>query len=108
MLVGSPPFNTTSLLHLISLIRNESIKWPENISQNCQSLLKGLLNKDPTQRLSWPHLLEHPFVKGSILIIGDKSKKSLFSFYLFSFTPFIIIIIINFYFDHSCDYATYS
>ncbi|XP_073980076.1 STKc_STK36 domain-containing protein fused [Rhodnius prolixus] len=73
MLVGSPPFNTTSLLHLISLIRNESIKWPENISQNCQSLLKGLLNKDPTQRLSWPHLLEHPFVKGSILIIGDKT-----------------------------------
>lgn len=73
MLVGSPPFNTTSLLHLISLIRNESIKWPENISPNCQSLLKGLLNKDPTQRLTWPHLLEHPFVKGNILIIGDKT-----------------------------------
>ncbi|KAK9503995.1 hypothetical protein O3M35_010443 [Rhynocoris fuscipes] len=76
MLVGTPPFNTTSLLHLISLIRNESIKWPENISNNCQTLLKGLLNKDPSQRLTWPHLLEHPFVKGSILIIGDKNVST--------------------------------
>lgn len=31
---------------------------------------KGLLQKDPSQRLTWPALLEHPFVKDRIIIVG--------------------------------------
>lgn len=31
-----------------------------------QSFLQGLLTKDPRQRLSWPKLLYHPFIKDLI------------------------------------------
>ncbi|GKV35905.1 hypothetical protein SLEP1_g44107 [Rubroshorea leprosula] len=33
------------------------------MSQSFKSFLKGLLNKDPQNRLTWPAFLEHPFVK---------------------------------------------
>ncbi|XP_019701055.1 serine/threonine-protein kinase fused isoform X2 [Harpegnathos saltator] len=70
LVVGSPPFQTTSILHLVKLIRFEAIKWPDFISSNCKSFLQGLLQKDPSQRLTWPALLEHPFVKDRIIIVG--------------------------------------
>ncbi|XP_014240497.1 CBL-interacting serine/threonine-protein kinase 5 [Cimex lectularius] len=76
ILVGTPPFTTTSILHLARLIRFEPVKLPEFTSPECQSLLKGLLIKDPSQRLKWPQLLEHPFVKGNILIIYEKGAKT--------------------------------
>ncbi|OAD52304.1 Serine/threonine-protein kinase 36 [Eufriesea mexicana] len=71
LVVGSPPFQTTSILHLVRLIRFEAIKWPDYISQNCKRFLQGLLQKDPSQRLTWPALLEHPFVKNRIVIVGE-------------------------------------
>ncbi|XP_066602931.1 serine/threonine-protein kinase fused [Prorops nasuta] len=69
LLVGSPPFQTTSILHLVRLIRFEAIKWPDYISQDCKSFLQGLLQKDPSHRLTWPALLEHPFVKDRIIVV---------------------------------------
>ncbi|XP_012264589.2 serine/threonine-protein kinase fused isoform X2 [Athalia rosae] len=70
LVVGTPPFQTTSILHLVRLIRFEAVKWPDYISENCKSFLQGLLQKDPSQRLTWPDLLEHPFVKDRILTVG--------------------------------------
>ncbi|XP_072744160.1 serine/threonine-protein kinase fused isoform X2 [Anoplolepis gracilipes] len=70
LVVGTPPFQTYSILHLIKLIRFEAIKWPDFISPNCKSFLQGLLQKDPSQRLTWPALLEHPFVKDRIIIVS--------------------------------------
>ncbi|EZA54125.1 hypothetical protein DMN91_001117 [Ooceraea biroi] len=70
LVVGSPPFQTNSILHLVKLIRFEAIKWPDFISSNCKNFLQGLLQKDPSQRLTWPALLEHPFVKDRIIIVG--------------------------------------
>lgn len=71
LLVGAPPFCTSSILNLIRLIRHEQIKWPTWISENCISFLKGLLQKNPEKRLTWPEILNHPFVKGHILITED-------------------------------------
>ncbi|XP_039310697.1 serine/threonine-protein kinase fused isoform X1 [Solenopsis invicta] len=67
LVVGAPPFQTNSILHLVKLIRFEAIKWPDFISLICKSFLQGLLQKDPSQRLTWPALLEHPFVKDRII-----------------------------------------
>lgn len=33
---------------------------------NCLCVLKGLLNKRPGDRLGWPGLLDHPFVRESV------------------------------------------
>lgn len=70
LVVGTPPFQTTSILHLVRLIRFEAVKWPDYISENCKSFLQGLLQKDPSLRLTWPDLLDHPFVKDRILTVG--------------------------------------
>ncbi|XP_042389024.1 serine/threonine-protein kinase TIO-like isoform X1 [Zingiber officinale] len=63
LFVGQPPFYTNSVYALIRHIVKDPVKYPENMSSNFKSLLKGLLNKVPQNRLTWPALLEHPFVK---------------------------------------------
>lgn len=80
MLVGTPPFTTTSILHLVQLLRYEAVKWPDFVSPACLSFLQGLLEKDPLKRLTWPHLLEHPFIKGSILIINKEGLYFTFNY----------------------------
>jgi hypothetical protein len=40
LLVGSPPFCTSSILHLVRLIRHEAVKWPDFISPTCQSFIQ--------------------------------------------------------------------
>lgn len=52
-----------------SLIRSmdlESVKWPKTITPDMRSFLEGLLTKDSTQRLTWPELLQHPFVRTGV------------------------------------------
>ncbi|KAH9310036.1 hypothetical protein KI387_037947, partial [Taxus chinensis] len=61
--VGQPPFYTNSVYTLIRHIVKDPVKYPEHISPNFKSFLKGLLNKVSQNRLTWPALLEHPFVK---------------------------------------------
>ncbi|XP_044755661.1 serine/threonine-protein kinase fused-like [Coccinella septempunctata] len=77
LLVGAPPFCTSSILHLIRLIKHEQIQWPSFLSSICVSFLKGLLQKDPKKRFSWTELLNHPWVKGNILVLGDDLTKPL-------------------------------
>nr|CAD7570828.1 unnamed protein product [Timema californicum] len=79
LLVGSPPFCTTSILHLVRLIKYEEIRWPDFISQHCQTFLKGLLQKDPCRRMTWPELLNHPFVKYKIHILEDEGAQTSFT-----------------------------
>ncbi|EXB29179.1 Serine/threonine-protein kinase 36 [Morus notabilis] len=64
LFVGQPPFYTNSVYALIRHIVKDPVKYPDTISPNFKSFLKGLLNKVPQNRLTWPALLEHPFIKG--------------------------------------------
>ncbi|KAH6757529.1 kinase family with ARM repeat domain-containing protein, partial [Perilla frutescens var. hirtella] len=63
LFVGQPPFYTNSVYALIRHIIKDPVKYPDNMSTNFKSFLQGLLNKVPQHRLTWPALLEHPFVK---------------------------------------------
>ena len=63
LFVGQPPFYTNSIYSLIQKIVRDAIVWPENMSPAFRSFLKGLLNKRPGERLAWPDLLDHPFVR---------------------------------------------
>ncbi|RLN70224.1 hypothetical protein BBJ28_00015598 [Nothophytophthora sp. Chile5] len=60
--VGRPPFYTDRIVTLIQMIVREPVNYPSTMSPDFQSFLKGLLNKDPAQRLTWPEILQHPFV----------------------------------------------
>ncbi|XP_074527519.1 serine/threonine-protein kinase 36 isoform X2 [Halichoeres trimaculatus] len=68
---GAPPFCATSIFQLVQLIVRDPIKWPDSMSPICMSFLKGLLNKDPQKRLSWPDLMHHPFVADGVLVLSE-------------------------------------
>lgn len=78
---GLPPFYTNNIVQLVKMIIRyvgsgggerspavvcdhirEDIKWPNAMDPVFRNFLEGLLEKDPQRRLSWPHLLYHPFV----------------------------------------------
>ncbi|KFP21620.1 Serine/threonine-protein kinase 36, partial [Egretta garzetta] len=77
LFVGTPPFYTSSIFQLVSLIVKDPIKWPETISPVFKSFLQGLLMKDPRQRLSWPELLSHPFIAGRVTVIDDTEEHGI-------------------------------
>jgi len=61
--VGQPPFYTNSIYSLINHIVKDPVKFPSDISKDFKTFLQGLLQKNPSKRLTWPHLLDHPFVR---------------------------------------------
>eukprot|EP01039_Chlorochromonas_danica_P000352 gene348-377_t len=63
LFVGQPPFYTNSIYSLINHIVKDPVKYPNDMSKEFKSFLQGLLQKNPTKRLNWPHLLDHPFVR---------------------------------------------
>ncbi|KAK1425064.1 hypothetical protein QVD17_20408 [Tagetes erecta] len=62
LFVGQPPFYTNIQYQLLQNIINDPVKYPQIMSANFRNFLRGLLNKDPQSRLTWPELLDHPFV----------------------------------------------
>ncbi len=63
--VGQPPFYTASIYALVHHIVKDPVRFPSGTSPEFRSFLKGLLQKEPAARLTWPALLDHPFVKES-------------------------------------------
>ncbi|XP_057445948.1 serine/threonine-protein kinase TIO-like isoform X2 [Lotus japonicus] len=59
---GQPPFYTNSVYALIRQIKEGKVEYPGSMSLKFKRFLEGLLNKEPESRLTWPALLEHPFV----------------------------------------------
>lgn len=68
LLVGAPPFNTTSILQLVHLIQHETVQWPDFLSPDCKDFLQGLLQKQPDKRFTWPQILAHSFVKNGVTV----------------------------------------
>ncbi|XWS66244.1 hypothetical protein CRYUN_Cryun05aG0183100 [Craigia yunnanensis] len=66
LFIGQPPFYTNSVYALIRHIVKDPVKYPDEMSASFKSFLKGLLNKVPLNRLTWPALLEHPYVKETL------------------------------------------
>ncbi|KAI3389057.1 hypothetical protein SNEBB_009619 [Seison nebaliae] len=82
MRIGQPPYYATNLYQLMKIVLKENIKWPSKdvMSSDLQSLLMQLLERKPENRLTWPLLLDHPFVKddGDIILHSfDISKAPL-------------------------------
>ncbi|XP_045619786.1 serine/threonine-protein kinase fused [Procambarus clarkii] len=69
LLTGRPPFCTTSIVQLIKMVRTEPVSWPRGLSESCSGFLHGLLEKDPGKRLTWPSLLEHPWVHEGLVFV---------------------------------------
>ena len=70
--VGQPPFYTASIYALVHHIVKDPVRFPSGTSPEFRSFLKGLLQKEPAARLTWPALLDHPFVRESA---GDRLAR---------------------------------
>ncbi|KAI5618130.1 serine/threonine-protein kinase ULK4 [Silurus asotus] len=75
MFIGKPPFFSETASDLVELILHEDPpplvqKGPSFLqsSPEFQSLVLGLLQKDPLNRLNWEQLLQHPFWKGAFSV----------------------------------------
>ncbi|KAM4608180.1 serine/threonine-protein kinase 36 [Discoglossus pictus] len=79
LLVGTPPFYTHSIFQLVSIITQQSVRWPRGVSPELKSFLQGLLTKDPGLRLSWPELLRHPFIKDRVTVVEETAACSPFT-----------------------------
>ncbi|XP_075969400.1 STKc_STK36 domain-containing protein fused [Anticarsia gemmatalis] len=71
LIAGQPPFCTMSIWQLVRMIRHKPVQWPSFISTDARSFLQGLLHKDPMKRMTWPEILEHPFVAGHVTILPE-------------------------------------
>ncbi|XP_072535713.1 serine/threonine-protein kinase ULK4 isoform X1 [Salminus brasiliensis] len=75
MFTGKPPFISESFTDLVDRILNADPPSAVQKGPTCsqpspefQSLLQGLLQKDPVNRLNWEQLLLHPFWRGAFLV----------------------------------------
>lgn len=75
LFVGQPPFYTNSIYSLIQLIIKEPVKFPDNMTPDFKNFLKGLLNKIPSERLTWPDLLNHPFIRETEQERNERKKR---------------------------------
>lgn len=49
--VGIPPFYSQNVNEMYSKIQSSALRFPQFVSENCKSLITGLLNRDPKKRL---------------------------------------------------------
>jgi serine/threonine protein kinase len=61
MMVGVPPFYDENLQNMYSLILYGELVFPPFLSTHAQSLLRGLLDRDPAKRLGGEDVRNHPF-----------------------------------------------
>jgi hypothetical protein len=74
LFAGQPPFYTNNLYSLIKMIVRNPVKYPSNMSSEFKSFLKGLLIKEPSKRMSWPEILDHPFLRASNSDLDDEKR----------------------------------
>lgn len=72
---GVPPKKTSTFPQLMKWLKDPQIEWPSPISDEAKSFLQGLLKKDPNMRLTWPQILDHPYVKDKVLILSNKTAE---------------------------------
>jgi serum/glucocorticoid-regulated kinase 2 len=69
MLTGLPPFYDENVNEMYRKILQEPLRFPEEVSSDARSLLTGLLNRDPSQRLGVngaEEIKRHPFFAKAI------------------------------------------
>ena len=74
---GCFPFTGGDIRDLHSNIA-KGLKFPVKVSKDCESLIRGLLESDPSQRLTIEQIADHPFIRNSryAFYLSDEFKNS--------------------------------
>lgn len=65
MVTGLLPWTRRNQVELFQQIKNCQYRIPVFVSAECSSLIKGLMNPDPSKRLSAEEALNHPFMEAT-------------------------------------------
>lgn len=78
MLAGHPPYTGCKYFELRKTVKN-NITLPPNVivSESCKSLLYSLLQGNPTNRITWNDLFEHPWLNSNLI---EDSENRLLAF----------------------------
>ena len=74
-----PNSNIKKNIAIKNIIINKKPKPIEDISDNANDLLKGLLNKDPNKRLTIDEILKHPWLNNEEINAKNANKYHLFT-----------------------------
>lgn len=72
---GKPPIQTTSIKQLMEWYQKPNIMYHKPISEESKSFLDGLLKTEPGMRLTWPQIVEHPYVKDYLFIVDEINSE---------------------------------
>ena len=67
LIIGQPPFNAGDAKEIYKDILRGKYSYPNdiNISVECISFINGLLRVDPSKRMTWKEIENHPFIKNN-------------------------------------------
>lgn len=66
MVTGQLPWTKKQQKQLFEQIKNADYKIPTYLTAECQDLIKGLMNKNPEERLTAQQVLEHPWMSDAV------------------------------------------
>lgn len=67
ILTGNHPFISDNIQELFTKILKEEPLYPDSMSNDAKDLLKGLLNKFPSKRLTIDKIISHPWFNHTVL-----------------------------------------
>lgn len=74
LLVGRPPFSGMNPMQLLKNIERSDAKIPSKVaahlSRECVSILRGLLRRNPVERMSFDDFFSHPFLNATTATIA--------------------------------------
>lgn len=68
MVFGECPFQSNSIAKLIQILQTEELRFPFQIQEVVESLLRRMLVKDPAKRIDWADLFEYKITENGELI----------------------------------------
>ncbi|ESO06257.1 hypothetical protein HELRODRAFT_64399 [Helobdella robusta] len=69
LLVGSPPFETSSIEQTYSRIARNAYCLPTGLSSSAKNLITNLLNPDPSKRIKIKNIEKHEFFTNGIIVL---------------------------------------
>jgi serine/threonine protein kinase len=76
MVTGTVPFKAPNLQELHTLIIKSDFNFPSDISESVKDLMLKILKVNPRERLTFPEILAHPWMKEDQESSEDEESES--------------------------------
>ncbi|XP_060523812.1 serine/threonine-protein kinase PLK4 [Cylas formicarius] len=73
LLVGKPPFDTQNVKSTLTRVVMDTYSIPAHLSPEAKDLINALLQKNPKDRIGLDQILDHPFLKRSLVMMTHDS-----------------------------------